>query len=521
MCRLHTGLLKWIDQYRRTFLFCIMCGLLTHGSVFLYKYTWHDDSAMLFGVSGWENGRWLIALLGWLTAKLTSGFNYSLPFLNGMIGIVFIAVFCCMCVDLLEVKNKYLRAALGAVFTACPVVTATFGYMFTAPYYFLALLLAGAGAVCAAGKKKYMWILSGVCCCSVAALYPAYISVFLSLLLLWLLARVYKEDLTWKEFFQYGFRFALICVFGMLLYAALNKFFLWYTDSRLISYQGISNIADMGIVDYLRGICHAYEFFLFPSERMDYVNYGSSYLYVMGIHRLYRLVLCLALVMSAVMLWKAYRENAGKALKTGILIMLLPAACNFIFIMCPSSETIIHTLMVYGEMFLFVYTAWCMEYVLCGLYKKLQKPVKYSGMISLILMGAGFIYLDHTLYLKMQLQYEQYKSEMTVLTASIKLLDGYYDDMPVAVVFTGQRDAAVPKYQEFSEIDLLIPYAEGYMNPVENQYDLLYFLKNICGFETPVVDGTQFMELEEVQDMPVYPDAGSIRVIQGTVVVKL
>lgn len=521
MDKLRMFFYQFKNKYKWTFLLCMMVGLLSHGSIFFYKYTWHDDSASLFHVPEWGIGRWLMSFLGKVIAKCTSGFNYSLPFLYGVVSIVLISVFCCMCVYLLEISNKYLCVGLCLIFAACPVVTATFAYMFNAPYYFLALLFAVIGSILATSHKKISWLLSSICFCNVAALYPAYICVFLSLMLLWLLAEVYRKEMDWRSFFLFGFRFAGLSVCGLLIYALGNIFFLWYTNSELTNYQGIGNLADVGISTYISGIRNAYVFFVMPARRIPYANYRTSFLYSMGIEKLYSFILFVAVVLTVVMLWKSYKKNIRKAVQVAILVALLPAVCNFIFIMCPSQETMIHTLMVYGEMFLFVFVAWCLEFVIGNTDVKCLKLFKHIGIISLMVLGMMFLYFDNIIYLKMQLQYEQYKSEMTMLTSCIRLQAGYRDDMAVAFLFTDEHDATVPVYPEFSETDLIIPYTADFMYPAHNEYTLLSFLKNVCGFAPPVADKAQFIGLEEVSQMPAYPDSGSIRIIMDTVVVKL
>ena len=47
------------------------------------------------------------------------------------------------------------------------------------------------------------------------------------------------------------------------------------------------------------------------------------------------------------------------------------------------------------------------------------------------------------------------------------------------------------------------------------------FLNLWCGFSPPFANPEAFASLPEVQAMPAYPDSGSIRMVDGVVVVKL
>lgn len=511
----------FIGEYKGICISCILCGLLSHGVMFVNKYVWHDDSNLLFGMLDWNVGRWLASLLGRAAARMSGGYNYSIPIVNGIISILIISCSCCLVLYLLDIKNKYLRIGLGAIFTAFPVVTATFGYMFLAPYYFLALFCAVAGVVFVVRENKYLWILASMCFGCVAALYPAFISVFLSLMLLWMIAQCYQGELAWKRFFMLGIRFAGTSAAGMIWYVLGNRFFLWYTGSQLAAYQGINDIEGTGIGSYINGIKNAYVFFFFPSRRKEYANYSTSYMYPMGIEKIYDCILCIVCVMAVRMLWKACRQSVQKIIQILFLLFLCPIAFNFIYVMCPSGKTTIHTLMVYGEVFLFVFAAWGIEHVLKdGRYYFGQKFLRYAAAISLLLAGMMFIYLDNVIYLSMQLQYAQYQSEMTVLVSRIKSAENYQDDMPVAFIVSGKNDSTVMEYQEFHEIDSMIPYSADYMYPAAGKYGLVNFLKNTCGFAPVVADEAEYIQLPTVQKMPFYPDYGSVRIIDGVVVVK-
>ncbi len=45
-------------------------------------------------------------------------------------------------------------------------------------------------------------------------------------------------------------------------------------------------------------------------------------------------------------------------------------------------------------------------------------------------------------------------------------------------------------------------------------------MKNWCGYDPVTLDETEFLERDEIKQMPCYPDYGSIRVIDETVVIK-
>lgn len=45
--------------------------------------------------------------------------------------------------------------------------------------------------------------------------------------------------------------------------------------------------------------------------------------------------------------------------------------------------------------------------------------------------------------------------------------------------------------------------------------------RNLLGVELPILDSHKYYEMEEVVDMPVFPEEGAIKVIDGVVVIKV
>ncbi len=53
-----------------------------------------------------------------------------------------------------------------------------------------------------------------------------------------------------------------------------------------------------------------------------------------------------------------------------------------------------------------------------------------------------------------------------------------------------------------------------------NNYAWLDFMQNWCGYKPNVVDAAEAGNASEIESMPNYPKDGSIKVINGVVVVK-
>lgn len=129
------------------------------------------------------------------------------------------------------------------------------------------------------------------------------------------------------------------------------------------------------------------------------------------------------------------------------------------------------------------------------------------------------VYFANACYLKAELIQEQTLSEMTVLVTRIKSVEQYKDELPVAFVMTGNIDSTRTDNQAFDDF-AIVPF-DKYIDPYSMERNMVNFLSNWCGFSPQYADAGPFEKMKEVEEMPSYPDDGSIRIIENTVVVKL
>ena len=111
-------------------------------------------------------------------------------------------------------------------------------------------------------------------------------------------------------------------------------------------------------------------------------------------------------------------------------------------------------------------------------------------------------------------------SYFQTMVTQIKSVEGYSDDLPLALVGNEITD-------ETNNMGSLVGGTFGLGGKSEsnisaysrNQIITKYlgFAPRFCGYEEIVA----LMDNEEVQQMPSYPDDGSIKIVDGVIVVKL
>lgn len=491
-------------QYKATFISTFIWGIIAHGMALFNKYSFHDDIGALFSVGGTYNlGRWLLGVLGEFISKFFGSSLYSIPLINGLCSILFIAISACIIIDLFEIRHIVFCISLSGIMVTFPVITGLFGYMYTAPYYMFGLLLTVTGAFLVCKYDKWYSFFGGVflICCSMG-IYQAFVPVAISTFLLYLIQSIFvSDDLNENKFFKKALYYAAACIVSVLLYFLLNNIFLQLNNSGLSNYMGIDMMGKESIGTYLFRMGYAFKKMLLPSNMCP----GN-------IRYLYMIWFLIMGMLTVELVYHMFKKNIWIGIQLSVLLVCLPIAINLIYIM----SDVVHTLMVYGQIMFFVYSIWILEYV--GLfYAKRIKNIVYSvGAIGLLLFSVMYCRFDNICYLKAEFVQQKMISYYTTLITQIKSVDDYKDELPVTFVNSGSiQDQSIPNIEEFNDITIL-----PYVGTMLNDYTWIAFMRNWCGYSPVIIDSDAFDNLPEVQAMPSYPDAGSIQVVNETVVIK-
>ena len=541
---------------RNIFLYTFICGLMAHGFVFFNKLAWHDELQHGFRLSAsrvMALGRWLRAGLGWIVAKLFGDYNLSLPWVHGLISVFFISLSVLLIIRLFHIKEKAYQILVAGLLVSFPVVASTFGYMFTAPYYFIALFLS-VWAVYLTYRMKNVWglILGAGLICSSMAIYQPYVGVAVSLFVILLIIDIAKNRYDGVAgIFKHGFYYLGTCLGGVVGYMVMWKVTMAIFGIKAGDYQGISSMGEGGIGKYFDGVARAYKSFLMQFEN------PIEDVYPMSLSVVQWIIIIGSLLLGLYLAGRQFKKHKGQAVLMLLLIAILPLALNVVYVMASSSaESKVHSLMLYGMAMLYVFFICALREVTKrktdvvfdpksaeevkipeaaeasedtkdseeaeapeNEKRKFRPAGLIAGLATAVLFVAMFmmIYISNAAYLRADMQQQQAISDLTVLTAKIKTLDGYTDNMKVCFVMEGKRDKTRTTNKEFANITFM-PYTNVY--PYHNQRNVANFLEHWCGFAPTYVSQKQFKDREEVKAMPSYPDDGSIKIIDDTVVIK-
>ena len=184
-----------------------------------------------------------------------------------------------------------------------------------------------------------------------------------------------------------------------------------------------------------------------------------------------------------------------------------------------------HGGMAYGEVFMFALAAYIIERIrdlgkseadIGVVYRRISLVGATACSVIIVIMAVMFARFANVCYLKAELMQQEAISYYTTLITRIEQTPGYTHDTPVAYIEPRSKND-----DDFSGNRLFDPiYLPPFQNnSIINDFSWEKTMNMWCGFsrvEGEVPEGGA----AEVAGMPAYPADGSIKMIDGVIVVK-
>lgn len=506
-CLIKSIYFKLSDRFKIAFLSTIIFGLIAHIYMFTNKLPNFDDIAYMnkFGTT-FRYGRWFLWVMG--AAAYHLEFVFSLPWMNGLLTLLTIAVSAGLIAELLGLKGKILNVLLGAALVVFPSWTTTFFYMFTAPYYGFAVFLAVLSVYCTVRYKRGIVISAVLMACSLG-IYQAYLPFTATLYVVLLFAMLF-ENYSYMEILKKSLYYLLSLGVGVACYFIFMRLSLVITGQELTAYKGISSMGKMSlfqIPELFETIVHNY-FGVFLNNNLE-ISYNfitkGMYLFLFIISGILIVVLFIKNIKA-----KAYL----KGVEIIVLIIVFDVAINSIYIMCDEG---IYSIMYYAYAFMMIFPLMLIDRTVEANETAAMVFLEYLTTLTVCAGIFTYCHFANAQYLSLHLSYEQSYSFCNTLITQIKSIDGYREDMPV--VIAGERFADDSLYHN----DVMSAYAiTGKDEVLIDAYSRNEFFWFYCGFDVRFMNVAQLPKetQAEIAQLPVYPDTGSIKIIDGVVVVK-
>lgn len=473
------------------------------------NYFYHDSVIMTGLGTSLSLGRWGLRIFEIVVNMLVG--CCEIPVINTLLSLLFITFSSMIIIKTLDIREGLSALYIGSVMITFPVVTSIFAYMFTSYAYWIACFFSILAVYFLnyCDIKKYFWAILFLILS--LSLYQAYISVavcFISVILI-------KDCLDEKEKI-YVFKKILYMVMGicggLASYVGVTRFSLLFTGMKLGSYQGLNEI-------------NRIEMSAIPATLANvYIDFLKSYWGGINETRFIRFIVLSIYVLSFLLLFICIfrMQNKINKILSLIILAILPLIFNEMLLLSINSNTFVHSLMRYSLVFTFVFPIVILEHIFKEKKTtKMQNRMLLVFMIILWIMPGVYIYTNNRAYLKMNLIQEETNSYYTTLVTRIKMTEGYSDEMPIAFIGEGNIYDLSLGGTPFDDDVSLTGYAYN-MESLINDYAWKRYMRIHIGYAPKEVqDIDEIQKRSEVQNMPEYPDDGSIQVINDDVVVKL
>ena len=523
---------KISKQVKTAFIAATVIGLLAHITFLTNRFFNHDsilytliDPNSTFFL---QQGKWLSLFMNRIVQGDITTSGIIVP-----IALLFLGLTASFTVSILKIKSPVWSAVTGGFLVLFPSVACANVYESSA-VFFSALLLS-AIAVYVTIRWKYGFI-AGVALLTLSfGVYSVFSGYAAGLFLLYLIFSLISGDTSVKDALVKGLKYLAVLAISALLYYIILQLLLRIQHVSLMDYRGIDNIGKFSISSISTVLYESY-------RKVYYFFYYGIFLYrgYFEIEPIFRYLNWLSIGLTlffcgCVLIKKGIIKDIGRTVLIVLLVVIFPLAIHAIAILGQNAYT--HWIMCYP--FVLVYVALLASvdsfeeiYVMKDGTKAYSNKVKFifksSTILTLViatLLCRQWFFTTNQAYEYIRYQNQNAIAKGIMFTNDIQNDEEYNANVPIAFVGDGG-----PIAFQYQTNDFLVIHGEdgigytGFNGAIIDSDRLKKLLTNWIGIDfkycnTELV--TALTTNSVVIDMPIYPSRGSIKLIDGVLVVKL
>ncbi len=493
-------------QWKVAFVASIVFGFLVHFPILVSDIPNHDGLAsMYFDQNMITSGRWFLSV--------ACGFSsyFTVPWVIGILGILFLACTAVVLVELLEIKETGVIILISGMLLTFPALASTFAYVFTLDGYMIALFLATL-AVLLTKKYRFGFLYGAIALAFSMGTYQAYLP-FAVILCVYMILLLLMEKTSVKEKVNKSLKYLYMGIIGTALYYVILRVLLYIQGKQLSAYQGIDNVDKANGESLIETIKKIYTDFIGFSVggNVLYNNLFSGIAICLMVGLVLFTLLCLVVK-------RKWWKSPTFFVIMGLLVMGLPIAANLILIISP--EVTYHLLMRYQwVLFLILAVHFVSRYRKeAGTSMLLQS---WGVIIAAVLLVFNYAVSDNIAYSNLQKRYEKTYAYCVRLLDRIEQTPGYYQGIPIAMI-------GVVGDEEYPTTDISGKVTSNMIGMGGDS--LLYtgtnyqaFMKHYVGATLNILDteimGTVYYS-PEYREMDSFPGPNSIKIVDGIMYIK-
>lgn len=451
-------------------------------------------------------GRWFLSAVCGITSE------YDLPWLNALVCLLCVGFGALVICRIFRLEGRLPCFLLGALTAVFPTVTSTLTYGYVADAYGLAFLMAALAAMYLLRGGR--WLIPGTVLITLSCgIYQAYLTVTVMLILCRILADLLLEDIPFGQLMTTAGRCLLAGAAGAAAYVGILVVMLRMGNTVMSGYLSFSDSGSLGIgslvTSYIQSVYRMKTFFWgYPTRWNLYTLLNTAVFAVTGL----------------LMLWQLLSRKRFLPWYRGCLIPV----CAGIFPLGAALLLVLNPYMDYHGLMTMGYLSVYILFLLC--YEQIRLPGKAEAVKKWIILAVctGLIWTlsvtANAAYHKLQLAYE--KSFGTLIRIADRIEQLPDSGKTDRILVLGALDGSEAYSVDFPP--LITGVTDSYIlrrdDPLVNQSVLTSALNDYCGKDYRFLSGQEYDRLADsqaVKAMPLWPESGSVAVVENTVIIKL
>lgn len=497
---------KGINPVAQTAFFsAIIVGLLAHGYAMTNHFLTYDSMWNLY-----SNQDMISSGRQFLQYACGIGSYFDLPWVNGLLSLLYLAVTAMILTSIYEMKSKISGFLTGAFLVSFPAITSTFFYTFTIDGYMLAVLLSVL-AFYIADRYKWGFAVSIPVLGISVGIYQSYISVTIMICITVLLIRILDNKIS--EIMNKAWRYVVMGAGAYLFYLVTLKIMLFLKGASLSGYQGSDAVTGVPLDVVKQGLIEAFR--KFKSFAL-YENVLTTFDY-MKIGVVIVATVAVGLYIYFFIKKKAY-TNPVRIIGVLVLLALIPFGSTLAMIVSPNM--MFHLLMRLPWVILFIFAIKLAEMFET---KNKKKPIIPVNLAASVLLIWGFVVTANIGYFQMNERYEKTYATCVRMVDRLEQTPGYHTGDKVAIL------GGILNYDNFPPTDVTTEYLSGYFGVegelcVNSTAKYAEFMAHYLGVEITTIPEEEEIEMttrEEFINMPNFPEKESIKKIDDVWVIRI
>lgn len=485
------SLLHKFNMLKVPFFSAVVAGFLTHGFAFSNKLPNADELWALFTKGATTtSGRWALELSKYLFP------NYSMPWIYGILSLIFLSFSACILIRAFKIESLLMQILAAVLFVSFPSTVGLFSFMFTAVSYSFAIFLTSVSFYYISRYEKLKAIF-GIFVFSLAiSIYQANVPFLASLIVILLLSEIINDGFDFLRVLKHCLYYLAVLLFSLIFYYLELKIVCFIWNIPLENAYGLSDVP------------------LLTRLRLPYSSYIG--IFIKGYYGFARkpfICICyLFCLLSAFFIGfncvlKSFASDKKSLFLYIALFAAYPYAVNSLYLI--AEPGVIHSLSQYSfSTIFFLFAVFLDKYFDGSIIKGIIKDTCF--ILTLFIMISN-VYLANQAYLKMYLNYEASCSFFTTLLADIHSTEGYTKESPVVTI--GNPSSSFYDIDDYFELGDLFGPSDDLRTVYTNEWLIKYYLGSSINLSDIQPD-------TDTSNMPSYPDYGSIKNIDGIIVVK-